>query len=155
MPGVKVVIAGYIARDIDVFSRCKRRKQVEFLENEADRALPHFGPLSVGHLGQVGSIYFDMSSGWGRQASHYVEQRGFAGTRGSHDGEKFAGFHGQIDASKRCHFHAAQPVDLAKIGDFDYVGHSVLGMPLQLTAKRSRTPGGNGPLMRDRAERTW
>ena len=122
----------------------EHRQQVEALEDESDVAAAQQRKLVVVHASQIVAIEYGVPAGCGIQSCQRVHQRGFAGTRRSHNRREFSFFKSDVDATQRMHRVIPGTVVLHKIhgcngriGSFDGVPdiHAVIpffGLPPKL-----------------------
>jgi hypothetical protein len=106
-------------RQQHVFGRGQPGQQVVRLEDEADLAVPHAGQLVLAQPADVLPIQHVRAAGRAVQAAQDVHQRGLARAGGSHDGEEFTLFDGQVDPSQRVHGDLAGAVDFGQVRDLD------------------------------------
>src|ERR1051325_4643683 len=97
---VPTSVPGNFLCNEDVRARIERGEQVEFLEDEADFALPHARSLSIGKLGQIVSVKYDATPIGSRQAAQQIEKRGFPAAGGTDHAYKFAFLYCEGDAAQ-------------------------------------------------------
>ena len=111
--------AGDVKRGSDVVPRAEVRKQIEFLEDEADVFPAQFGSAGIAHLGDIAASDDDLAVGRGRQSAHDVKQRRFAGAGRSDDREELALGDLEVHTAERFDGDFAGPIHLAEIADAD------------------------------------
>ena len=111
-------------REGDVFAGGEGGDEIELLKDDADAAAAEEGELAFGHSGERFTGNFYEAGRRAVQGRAEVEQGGFAGTGGAHDGKKFAGGHGEINATERGNFAFSLAIVFGKTGDFDGMGHA-------------------------------
>jgi hypothetical protein len=94
-------------------------QQVEALEHETDLAVADIGQLVVAHPGHVLAVEFVAAVAGRIQAAQQIHQGGFAGTRGSHDGQVFAAFDLHGNSAQRMHRLGAHHVAAGQVLDSD------------------------------------
>ena len=73
------------------------RQQLEGLEYKADVLLAEYGAAVLVQLEDVGAFQFHRAAAGQVQARQEAQPRGFAGARGTDDGQRFASLHAEVD----------------------------------------------------------
>jgi len=111
-PFVDIRFTGVHERQADVFQRGFPGKEIEGLKDEADALVAGEGQLPVPVAGCIFTIKEVAAFARVIEASEDVEQGGFAGAGGAHDGDEFTTLHGEIDIVKRVDLKDAVLIDL-------------------------------------------
>src|SRR5580704_13486478 len=77
-------------RQLHVLKRREHGDQVVHLKNKSDVASAPFGELAAGHVGDFVAGDSDAAAGRHVQAAQKIQERGFAGATGTHEGDELA-----------------------------------------------------------------
>ncbi len=122
----RVVVAGNVARDLDIAFGRQRRQQVELLKHETDLAAAKPGAAGVGHGGEVDAVDEHVAGVGVREAAENIEERRLAAARRPDDGDELALLDCQRDAAQRLHIDFTDAVSLADVLCLDHPPHANL-----------------------------
>src|SRR6266705_4699904 len=116
-------ISVYITGDVNIGTSRQGRKQVEFLEHEADFIPSNSSEFVVPHSRDFLTIYDDLACGGLRHGAENVHQSGFAAPGWAHDRNQLTFTNSEVNSSKRLDLNFAGRVDLTKTGCFQQSFH--------------------------------
>src|SRR5438552_3788576 len=108
---VSLVAAAVASRDIDgnlnIRARAQRRQQVEFLEDESDLALAHFGAFRIRELREIVAIDEDVADVRTSQTAKDIKQCGLPAARRPDNRDELAFLSAERNAAQGRHFDLA------------------------------------------------
>src|SRR6202044_3102479 len=99
--------AGVDHGELDVLPGRHGRQQVELLEDETDAPVTHLGQRRLAHVADVLTGQVVPARARDVETTENMHEGGLAGARGPDDGDIFALFDGEADASERGHADSA------------------------------------------------
>ncbi len=109
-------------RQLDILEGSEDGNQVVHLKDEADVAGAPFRQFARGHMGDLVAGDGDAAARGDVQAAEKIQQRGLAGTAGTHEGHEFALGHVQIQALEDVDLFAAAAIGFVEVANLDETG---------------------------------
>ena len=104
-------------RQLHVFKSREHGNQVEGLKNKSDVVVAPMGQLAIGHRCDPDTIHLDFPGGRPIDTGDDVQERSFAGPRGSHQGQKFTFRNVERAFLQRHHFFVVAFEHFAQVRD--------------------------------------
>src|SRR5690349_8381022 len=132
-----------VLRQHDVFKCGEKRDEMELLEDEADFFGAHAVEFGGGDIGDVLAVEPDFAGRGAVETADEIDQGGFSGTAGAHDGNPFAGRDGERKGVERANdavgSFGAGGIDAVHVDELDH-GYSPLRM-MEGCTRRKRVMG--------------
>src|SRR5271168_805706 len=109
-------------RQFDILKCGKNRNEIVHLEDEADVAGAPFGELAGRHMSNFVPRDGDAAARGNIQATEKIQQRGFAGAAGTHEGHELAGSNVEVQALEDVDNLATAAVGFVEIANLDEPG---------------------------------
>jgi hypothetical protein len=121
-----------------VFQRREMGDQMEVLEDKADGFAAETGEIRTAELGGIGAVDADGAGGGLVETAEEVQESGFAGAGGAHDGDPFALIGGEGDAVEGGYGAGPIAVEFTDVRQFDESAQSysplLIYSPLRIIA---------------------